>query len=57
MEPPNYPKLLWAKAMVVSVRGKSEQRLRQLSTTETNGVSMNTDIPQGNLTAVAVSKS
>ena len=36
MEAPNHRKLLWSKAMVVSVTAKGEARLRQVSAMETN---------------------
>ena len=36
VEASNHLKLLWSKAMVVSVREKAELRLRQVCTMETN---------------------
>ena len=36
MEASNHLKLLWSKAMVVSVKVKGEARLRQVSAMETN---------------------
>jgi len=33
---PNYRKLLWSKAMVMSVAGKGEAGLRQVCAMETN---------------------